>query len=342
MTTTLTEKKMINFSEGVRLGLDEALATDDSVFLLGEDIADEEGGGTFRATAGLSSRYGTDRVRTTPISEQAIVGAAVGAAIAGMRPVAEIMLMNFIAVAMDQIYNHAAKIRYMSGGQTAVPLTIRTATGAGRASNLPGGGFGAQHSDMLEAWLAHSPGLKVAIPSSPSEAKGLLLSCIFDDDPCVFVESTQLYMGGKREPAPEPGYRIPLGRARTVRPGSDVTVISYGRALVETQAVVEKLAEAGTDVELIDLRTISPLDEATVLESVARTGRAVIVHEAVKRYGVGAELSSRIHEELFGQLRAPVQRVASAFTPVPFAISLEKAYLFSREDIARAIERTDA
>lgn len=323
--------KRLTMVEACRRALAEALEEDPSVFLLGEDIADEEGGGSFKVTKGLSERFGTDRVRTTPISEQAIVGAAIGAAIAGMRPVAEIMLMNFITVAMDQIVNHAAKIRFMSGGTTNVPITIRTATGAGR-------GTGAQHSDSFEAWFAHTPGVKVVMPSGPAEAHGLLLSCIFDDDPCIFIEKKEIY--GIRGEVGEPGARIPLGRANIARAGSDVTVIAYGGAVKESLAVAQSLADDGIKVEVLDLRTISPWDKETVLTSVSRTNAAVVVHEAVRQFGVGAEISATIHEELFSQLRAPVGRVASKNLPVPFAPSLEKAFLYSGADIDAAVRGT--
>jgi pyruvate/2-oxoglutarate/acetoin dehydrogenase E1 component len=330
---TTTETKAVTFVEACRSALDEAMAIDDSVFLLGEDIGDGEGGGVLKVTEGLSTKYGTARVRSTPISEQAIMGAAIGSAIAGMRPVAEIMLMNFLAVAMDQLFNHAAKLRFMSGGQTKVPLTIRTTTGAGV-------GFGAQHSDMIEAWLAHTPGLKVVIPSSPADAYGLLMSCIFDDDPCVFVEHTMLYYSPMTGAAPERDYRVPLGKANVLRPGSDVTLITYGKPVLESQGVAEKLAGEGVDVEVIDLRSISPLDTRTILESVAKTHRAVVVHEAVQRFGVGAEIASLIHSELHGELQAPVGRVGSAFCPVPFASQMEYAFLYSAEGIESAIRAT--
>jgi len=330
---TTTETPMMTLVEATRLALDDALAADPSVLLLGEDIADDEGGGVLHVTKGLSARHGTGRVRSTPISEQAIMGAAVGAAIAGMRPVAEIMLMNFVAVCMDQLFNHAAKLRFMSGGQTAVPLTVRTVTGAGA-------GFGAQHSDMLEAWLAHAPGLKVVIPSSPADAYGLLSSCISDDDPCVFVEHTLLYYGGAAGPAPERGSRIPLGQANVVRTGGDVTLIAYGKPVIEAVGVADTLGREGIGVEVIDLRTVSPWDETTVLESVARTRRAVIAHEAVRRFGVGAEIAARIHEELHDTLAAPVGRVGSAFCPVPFAMPMEYRYLYSAEAIEAAVRAT--
>jgi len=269
-----------------------------------------------------------DRVRTTPISEQAIVGAAVGAALAGYRPVAEIMLMNFVTVAMDQIVNHAAKLRFMSGGQTSVPLTIRTATGAGV-------GFGGQHSDMLEAWFAHVPGLKVATASNPADAKGLLLSCILDNDPCIFIENSASY--GVSGPAAQAGARVPLGKAAVAREGEDVTVIGYGPPIAHALGVADEMQADGISVEVLDLRTIAPFDVEGVLASVRKTRRAVVVHEAVKQFGVGAEVSSVIHENLFDDLKAPVQRVGSAFSPVPFSPVLEEAFLYQRQDIADAI-----
>jgi len=328
--TSEAQKKKITFAQATNMALAEALEADETVVVLGEDVADPQGGGILNATKGLSTRFGEHRVRSTPISEQAIVGAAVGAAIAGMRPVAEIMLMNFITVAMDQLVNHAAKIRYMSGGRTAVPLTIRTMSGAG-------GGFAGQHSDMLEAWLAHVPGCKVVVPSNPADQKGLLLSCIFDDDPCILIESTVLMR--QSGPAPEPGYRVPLGKANVARSGSDVSVISYGRPILDVLAVAEKLYVRGIDVEVVDLRTIFPLDEDTVLTSVAKTRRAVIVHEAVRSFGVGAEVAARIQEHLHGRLAAPVLRLGGKHTPVPYSKPLETAFLWSQAEIEATILR---
>lgn len=318
----------ITFAQASNLAMDEALAADDSVFILGEDVGDREGGGVAKVTSGLSTKYGAHRVRSTPISEQAIVGAAVGAAIAGIRPVAEIMLANFLAVAMDQIVNHAAKIRFMSGGQTGVPLTIRTMSGAGMGS-------GGQHSDMPEAWFAHVPGLKVVTGSTPAESKGLLLSCIFDDDPCIFLECMPTYWD--KGPAPEPGLRIPLGKAAVVRAGTDVTVVSYGRPVAQAVALADKLAGEGISVEVVDLRTVSPLDADTVLASVAKTGRVVIVHEAVEQFGVGTGVSALISEELHGSLRAPVARVGSRNCPVPFSRPLEQAFLYGEDRVEAAI-----
>ena len=325
---TTTGGKVMNFAKAVHDALDVALETDPTVFLLGEDIADP-GGNVFHITQGLSTKYGTDRVRNTPISEQAIIGTAIGAAMTGFRPVAEIMMMNFMTVCMDQITNHAAKLRYMSGGQTTVPLVIRTATGAGFQ-------FGAQHSDMLESWLAHVPGLKVVVPSTAADAKGLLLSCIADDDPCIFVEQSFHYFRVS-DHVPSGDVRVPLGKASIARPGSDLTLISYGRQANEARALAEDLAAEGVDIEIVDLRTISPLDFDTVLESVGRTKRAVIVHEAVRRHGVGAEIAATINEELFGELLAPVRRVGGANTPVPYAKSLEDEYMASPDRVASAI-----
>ena len=229
MSTT----KQINMVQAIQLALDDAMSRDKSVVVLGEDIADLQGGGVFKCTAGLSTKYGTDRVRSTPIAEQAIMGAAVGAALGGMRPVAEIMLMNFMTVGMDQIINHAAKLRFMTGGQTHVPLTIRTATGAGF-------GTAGQHADYLESWFAHTAGLKVVAPSNPADAYGLMLSCIFDDDPCIVIENLPLYFVPGA--APVPGERVPIGKAKVVREGNDVTVITYSRTMLEVLAVAEALS----------------------------------------------------------------------------------------------------
>ena len=328
---TPTARGEISCTQSTLMALDEAMERDPSVLVFGEDVADREGGGIMGATAGLSGKYGDLRVRSTPIAEQAIAGAAVGAAIAGMRPVAEIMMMNFATVAMDQIVNHAAKIRFMSGGKTGVPLTIRTMSGAG-------GGFGGQHSDMYEAWLAHVPGLKVVVPSNPADQMGLLGSCIFDDDPCIFIESTLLM--GTKGAAPAAGHRVPLGKANIVREGSDVTLIGYGRPMLDAAAAAEALAGEGVSVELIDLRSIVPFDRETVLNSVAKTGRAVILHEAVRSFGVGAEISAQINEELFGQIKAPVRRIGGPDCPVPFSAALEREYLWSKDKIIDSIRTT--
>jgi pyruvate dehydrogenase E1 component beta subunit len=327
-----TEAKPIPFGMAINQALDVAMGLDEKVFLLGEDIA-EPSGGVYKITAGLSTKYGTHRVRKTPISEQAIIGAAVGAAICGYRPVAEIMIMDFLAVCLDQVTNHAGKIRYMSGGQTTVPMVIRTSAGAGR-------GFGAQHSELLEAWIAHTPGIKVAVPSTPADAKGLLLSAIFDDDPVLFVEQMMLYYNpAVAGPVPPGDVRIPLGSADVKVTGSDVTLLSYGRQVHDCLAVAKKLGEDGISVEVVDLRSLVPLDEQTVMSSVAKTKRAVIVHEAVGTCGFGAELSSRIHEQLFSDLAKPVQRVTGKNTPVPYASNLESAFLPQPDEIEAAVRR---
>lgn len=320
----------IMFAQACNMAMAKAMKDDPKVILMGEDIADDQGGGVFKVTAGLSAQFGTDRVRSTPISEQAIVGAAVGSALVGYKPVAEIMLMNFITVAMDQIVNHAAKLRFMSGGQTSVPLTIRTTTGAGT-------GLGGQHSDMLEAWLAHVPGLKVVAASNPADAYGLLYSSIMDPNPVIFIENTPTYF--TKGPAPAPDHVVPLGKASVPREGTDISLITYSRGVGACHAVAEKLSDEGISCEVVDLRTIAPFDEETVLKSVAKTKAAVVVHEAVKNFGTGAEISSRIHEELFSELKAPVGRVGSGYAPVPFSPAIEKAWMFSEDDIEREIRK---
>ncbi len=322
--------KKINFVQAINRALHDSLEKDDNVLLLGEDLADEEGGGVVKVTQGLSTRFGTGRVKSTPIAEEAIMGAAIGASLAGKRPVAEIMLMNFLTVSMDQMVNHAAKLRFMSGGQTSVPITVRTMTGSG-------GGAGGQHCDMLEAWFAHVAGIKVVVPSTPADAYGLLLSCIEDDDPCLFVENLPTYW--TTGPEPEFGRAIPLGKAKVVEPGSDVTVVSYGRSMMEAKTATKQLSKQGISTELIDLRTVAPFDLPTVLESVAKTKRAVIVHEAVTPFGIGAELSARITEELFSELLAPVQRVGGSFNAVPYAKGLESAHIPTPDRIVTAVNK---
>lgn len=320
-TTTISMRDALNAA------LDLALAEDPSVFLIGEDLADP-GGGISQVTRGLSSAHGTERVRDTPISEAAIVGAAIGAAMAGMRPVAEVMIMDFISIALDQLVNHAAKARFMSGGRLSVPLTVRTAV-------FGGIGSGATHSQTLESWLTHIPGLKVVVPSTPADAKGLLSSCIFDDDPCVVIENVALY--GTTGPVPEGDVRVPIGSADIKRVGDDVTVVTYGRTVRDALAAAEAVAQEGIEVEVVDLRTLVPLDVATVLGSVARTRRAVVAHHATRFGGFGAEVASTIAEELFGQLDVPVRRIGAAFAPIGSAPALEEAVMPSSGSIAVAI-----
>ncbi len=308
----------------ITLALDDALASDGRVVLLGEDISDN---GVFGVTKGLAAKYGSDRVRDTPISEQAIVGAAIGAALGGLRPVAEIMFMDFLGLCLDQLANHAAKLRYMSGGLTPVPMVMRTAVGGGLQ-------VGAQHSQMLEAWLTHVPGLKVVVPSTPSDARALLASCIADDDPCVFIEQVVL-LSRKGDIGDEP---VPLGVADIKRPGADVTVVTYGRQVHEAIAVADAVAARGVEVEVLDLRSLVPLDEAAVLESVGRTRRAVVLHEAVVTGGFGAELAAGISEALFGRLLAPVLRVGALPAPLPYARNLERLALPGPDRLLEALE----
>lgn len=322
-----TERQIL-FAQAVNEALAIALEQDPKVFLMGEDIADPAGG-VLKVTAGLSSRFGLDRVRPTPIAETGIVGAAIGAAMAGLRPVPEIMINDFLMVAMDQVANHASKLRYMSGGRTNVPLTIRTVT-AGFV-----GSFGAQHSQSLEGWLAHSPGLKIAYPSTAADAKGLLLTCIFDDDPCVFFEAARVYFNPG--PVPEGDYRIPLGLADVKRAGSDITIVTYGWPVIESLGVAEQMAKEGVSVEVVDLRSLVPLDIETVLASVRKTGRALVVHSAVGFGGFGAELAAQIHSGLHGSLKAPVGRVCAEYSPVPFSQGLESLHFPTGERIAAGL-----
>jgi pyruvate/2-oxoglutarate/acetoin dehydrogenase E1 component/TPP-dependent pyruvate/acetoin dehydrogenase alpha subunit len=321
--------RKIPFAAAINEALDLALSRDSRVITFGEDVQDPAGG-VLKVTAGLSTKHGRDRVRPTPIAETAIVGAAVGAALAGMRPVAEIMINDFLEVCMDQVANHAAKLRYMSGGRTAVPLVIRT-TSAGFV-----GSFGAQHSQSLEAWLAHTPGLKVVYPSTGYDAKGLLLSCIEDDDPCVFMEPVRCYF--TPGPVPEGWYTIPLGVADIKRPGKDVTLIAYGWTVAEALTAAATLAGAGIDAEVLDLRSIVPLDRPAILESVARTKRAVVVHSAVEFCGFGAEIATLIHQNLHGALHAPVARVGARYTPVPFSQSLENLHFPAAARIVETVQ----
>jgi acetoin:2,6-dichlorophenolindophenol oxidoreductase subunit beta len=321
----------LNIIQAINGAIAEAMEADPKVLVLGEDVADREGGGVVGITRGLSTRFGDDRVRSTPIAEQAIMGAAIGAAINGYKPIAEIMLMNFTTVAMDMIVNHAAKLRYMSGGKTTVPIVIRMMTGAGISS-------GGQHSDFLEVWFAHTAGIKVVAPSNPADAKGLMLSCIADPDPCMFIECSRAY-GNSGEVADDQG-AIPLGKAKVVQEGDDVTIIAYSEIFVRAQAAAEELAKDGISVELVDLRTISPWDRKTVIESVRKTGRAVVAHEAVRQFGVGAEIAATLQEELFGELKAPIKRLGAPYTSVPFSQALEQLFIVSVADIVAAARAT--
>ena len=309
-------------------GMHQAMAADPDVFLIGEDVAGY--GGVFHMFDGLLTEFGEARVKDTPIAEQAIIGLGVGAAARGLRPVCDLMFMDFIGVAMDQIFNQAAKMKYMFGGAVSVPLTITTAGGAGMSA-------AAQHSQSLEAWLAHIPGLKVAMPASPYDAKGLIVGAIRDDNPTIVVLNKRML--GLKGPVPEELYAIPMGVANTVRTGSDVTVIALGRMVVEAEKAVATLEEQGVSVELIDPRTVQPLDIDTIVASVKKTNRVLIVHEAVEFGGIGAEISSQIQEQAFDYLDAPVARLAAPFAPVPYAPILENAYVPDAARIAAAVRR---
>ena len=317
----------ITMGQGLNRAIDEAMAEDEGVILLGEDVAAKQGGGVFKISAGLTEKYGEHRIRATPISEQAIMGACVGAALTGFRPIAEIMLMNFVTVCMDQIVNHAAKLRFMSGGQTNVPLVIRTTTGVGV-------GFGGQHSDMLEAWFAHVPGLKIVTPSNAADAQGLMRAAVACNDPVIFIENILCY--GLQSDDPGANHVVPLGKAAVTQEGNDVSIITYGRTVLDALEVAGQLKDEGISAEVIDLRTIAPFDEEAVLASVKKTGRAIVLHEAVKAFGTGAEISARINEKLFGQLKAPVVRIGGAFSAVPMANVLEQAWIPNKDEIKEA------
>ncbi|MEJ2205117.1 MAG: dehydrogenase E1 component subunit alpha/beta [Gemmatimonadota bacterium] len=320
-------EKDLSMAQAINQALAQALERDERVVLLGEDIADPVGG-LLTCTAGLSTRFGPERVRATPIAEQAIVGAATGAALAGMRPVAELMFFDFLGVCLDQLANHAAKLRFMSGGRSSVPLTLRT---------MEGSYAGAQHSQSLEAWLTHTPGLKVVCPSTPADAKGLLTACIEDDDPCVFIENMSLLLAQKqRGPVPEAAYRISLGQADVKREGSDVTVVTWGGMVHAALAAAGKLEDEGLSLEVVDLRTLVPLDFAAIEASVRKTKRLIIAHSACGFGGFGAEIAALVGERCFGALSAPIRRVAAAFTPVPRSEALVAAHTPGPGAIVRA------
>ncbi len=316
--------------DAVRSALEHELETDERVFLAGVDVGD--GGNVFGLTRGLRARFG-DRVRDTPISEMAIVGLAVGAAMAGLRPVVEVMYLDFLGVCLDQLLNQAAKLPFMTGGSAAMSLTVRTQFGAGRSS-------GSQHSQSLEALLAHIPGLTVVMPSTPADTYGLLRASIEDPNPVVFIENRLLY--GSVGPQPPAEHLVPIGTSAIVRPGSDITVVSVSRMVHEALAAAETLDREGTSVEVIDLRTIAPLDLEPVLASVHKTSRLLIAHEAVVPFGIGAEIAAVVAREGFWDLDAPIERVGAAATPPPYAPSLERAWLPGRLEIADALRRLAA
>ncbi|OUN00711.1 MAG: pyruvate dehydrogenase [Firmicutes bacterium ZCTH02-B6] len=317
----------ITYREALRQALREEMLRDERVFLLGEDIGAY--GGSYAVTKGLLEEFGEKRVKDTPISETAIIGAAVGAAMDGLRPVAEIMTINFTLVAIDQVINNAAKIHYMFGGQFRCPLVIRTVGGGRRLA--------ATHSQNLEVLFAHIPGLKVVAPATPYDAKGLLKAAIRDDDPVVFIEHSLLY--STRGPVPDEDYVVPIGVSDIKRRGRDVTIVAYSRMTREALIAAEELAKQGIEAEVVDLRTLRPLDMGPVLDSVARTNRAVVVGEDWRSFGIGAEVAARIQEEAFDELDAPVLRVSQLEVPTPYAANLEKLAFPGSRQIVEACQQ---
>ncbi|MBI4252173.1 MAG: alpha-ketoacid dehydrogenase subunit beta [Candidatus Tectomicrobia bacterium] len=318
----------ITFVEALNEALHEEMERDKKVFVIGEDV---ELAYVFGVTKGLAARFGKDRVRDTPISELGIVGAGVGAAMAGYRPVIEIMFMDFIMLAMDPLINQAAKLRYMLGGQLSVPMVVRT----------PGGGgvqYGPTHSQCLEAWFMQVPGIKVAVPSDPADGKGLLKAAIRDDNPVLFVEHKMLYK--QKGPVPEGEHLVPFGRAAIKRPGADVTLVGVGYQVVNCLRAAETLAGEGIDAEVIDPRTLAPLDTASMAGSVRKTGRCVVVEEGHLRSGAGSEIAAAIQQEAFDYLDAPIGRVAALEAPIPFEPRLEEFVLPSPGKIVKAVKQT--
>ncbi len=317
---------VITYREALRGTLRAELARDDAVFLMGEEIGVFEG--SYKITAGLLAEFGPERVRDTPISEEGFVGAAVGAAMLGLRPIVEIMTLNFSLLAIDQIVNHAAKIHAMFGGQANVPMVIRTPGGGGQQ-------LAATHSQNIEVWYAHVPGLKVVAPATPADAKALLTAAVRDDDPVLFLENLGLYNTKGEVPDGEQIGRI--GQAAVVRPGTDLTVVAYSRATIVAHDLARRLSEEGISVEVVDLRSLRPLDRATICASVRKTTRAVVLEDDWLSYGVGAEIAATIQEGAFDYLDAPVRRVAAAEVPLPYAKPLERAALPDAAALSRVI-----
>ncbi len=321
----------MTYREAVRDALSSAMRADDDVFIMGEDIA--EMGGSMGVTQGMLAEFGPERVRNTPISEMAIVGTGIGAAMQGMRPVVEIMYQDFLTLSMEQLVNQAAKHRTMSGGQVKVPLTIRTQGGAGWSP-------GAQHAQQLESWFVHVPGLKVVYPSTPEDVRGLLWSSIYDDNTVIFFEHRLLYpLKGEVPDEIEP---IELGKARVMREGSDVTVVAIGRMVPEALQAADDAEQEGISVEVVDPRTLLPLDEETIIASVKKTTRCVTAHEAVTRGGFGAELAAVVQQGAFDYLDAPIERVGAKFAPLPFAPAMEQWVVPHAADVLEAVKRTVA
>src|SRR5580658_10439933 len=319
----------ISYREALNQALREEMDRDERVFIMGEEVG--YFGGAFKVTDGLLAVYGEKRVRDTPISELTIVGAGIGAAMGGLKPIVELMTINFGLLAMDQIVNSAAKIHFMFGGNANVPIVIRAPQGGGHQ-------LGAQHSQSLEAYFLHCPGLRVAIPATPADAKGLLKTAIRTDDPVVFLEHESLY-GVKGEVSDDPDLLVPFGKANVVREGKDLTIVSYSKCVYDAIKAAEELENQGVDAEVVDLRTLNPLDLDTVIKSVGKTGKAIVVYEGWRTGGAGAEIAAQIYEAAFDDLDAPVERVASLDTPMPYNARLERAVLPSSGDIVKAAER---
>jgi pyruvate dehydrogenase E1 component beta subunit len=315
------------YLEAIRAGLHEEMGRDSSVYLFGEDVAL---GGPFGVTNGLAEAFGKNRVVNTPISEGTVMGLAIGTATAGLRPVVEIMFIDFITLAMDQLVNHAAKLHYMSGGQLKIPLTVRVQCGIS-------GTMGAHHSQSLESWLAHVPGLKVVMPSNPADAKGLLKAAIRDDNPVVFIEHRGLYW--TRDQVPEGDHVVPIGKAVVVKKGDQSTIVATAKMLAAALEAADELASGGISVEIIDPRTLSPLDVGTIVNSVKKTSRLIIVHEAVEQDGIGAEIATRVQQDAFYYLDSPIVRVAAPFAPVPASPALEKCFVPGKTEIIRAVQQ---
>jgi pyruvate dehydrogenase E1 component beta subunit len=324
----MSAAETIRFGEAIGRALGDAMAADDRVILLGEDIG--AAGGPFGVTRGLVDRFGAQRVLDFPISEAALVGTALGAALTGYKPVAEIMFMDFCTLAMDALVNQSAKTHFMFGGQNAAPLVVRTPHGGGLNA-------GAQHSQCLEAWFAHIPGLIVACPSNPADAYGMLRAAIADPNPVVFVENKSLY--AKKGEIAESPPALELGAARVARPGRDVSVVAYGAAVGWAEEAAIELVEDGIEIEIIDLRTLQPWDEATVLASLTKTHRLVVFHEAVEAFGIGAEIAARMADIGFDELDAPIRRVGAPFCPVPYSPALEAAYAPSAAKLSAAVKQ---
>jgi len=325
----MSTKRIITYKDALNEALKEEMENDENVIIMGEDIGSY--GGVFNVTSGLFDQFGKERVIDTPISEAGFSGAGIGAAMTGLRPIIEIMWIDFTFVALDQILNQAAKMTYMSGGETKVPMVFRTQGGGGR-------GNGAQHSQSLETIFAHVPGIKVVMPSSPYDAKGLLKTAIREDGPVMFIEHKLLY--GSKGEVPNEEYTIPFGKANVIKEGKDVTIASISRGVDFSIEAADELKKEGIQAEVIDMRSLTPLDIETVIKSVQKTNRLVIAHEAVRNYGWGAELASVIQEEAFDALDAPVYRVGAEETPIPYNLNLEKEMLPQVKDIVEAVKQS--